>query len=197
MAQCIALFCSIGEIYRKQGKLNEALTMHEEVLRVRASVFGLEHLDVATTKHKYADHFGLHFLAPMFVFLCSIGAVYYAQGKYDDALATWKDVLQVQEKTLGLEHPEPAKTKVHIAIVLRQQGQLQQALDKYHEALPVLEKTLGRNHLEPAKTRVNIANVYQQMGEYEKALDTYDLALPVLEATLGREHPVVANTKSK
>ena len=52
----------------------------------------------------------LAFLAPIFVFLCSIGAVYYAQGKYDDALATWQDVLQVQEKTLGLEHPDVAKT---------------------------------------------------------------------------------------
>ena len=52
MAQCIALFCSIGEIYRKQGKLNEALTMHEEVLQVRASVFGLEHPFVANTYNK-------------------------------------------------------------------------------------------------------------------------------------------------
>ena len=40
-------FCSIGEVYRQQGKLIEALTMHEEVLRVRAAVFGLEHPDVA------------------------------------------------------------------------------------------------------------------------------------------------------
>ena len=34
-----------------------------------------------------------------------------AQGKYDDALATWQDMLQVQVKILGLEHPDVADTK--------------------------------------------------------------------------------------
>ena len=46
------------------------------------------------------------------MFLCSIAAVYLAQGKYDDALATWQDVLQVQVKILGLEHPVVAATRV-------------------------------------------------------------------------------------
>ena len=52
MSRVIALFGSIAEVYRQQGKLIEALAMHEEVLWVRAAVFGLEHPDLATTYMK-------------------------------------------------------------------------------------------------------------------------------------------------
>ena len=72
MAQCIALFFSIGEIYRKQGKLNEALTMHEEVLRVRASVFGLEHLNTAKTYNKCVFTFFISLHHPEFSMKCFV-----------------------------------------------------------------------------------------------------------------------------
>ena len=48
----------------------------------------------------------------MVVFLCSIGAVYFAQGKHDDALTVWQEVLQVRVKALGLAHPLVASTVV-------------------------------------------------------------------------------------
>ena len=46
----------------------------------------------------------------MIVFWCSIGRVYYAQGKHDNALTAWKEALQIQVKALGHDHPDVAKT---------------------------------------------------------------------------------------
>ena len=44
---------NIASVRRKQGKLAEALQMHQEVLRVRVATLGPEHLDVAKTYNKY------------------------------------------------------------------------------------------------------------------------------------------------
>ena len=44
---------NIAVVLHKQGKLAEAMEMHEEVLRVRVATLGPEHLDVAKTYHKY------------------------------------------------------------------------------------------------------------------------------------------------
>ena len=88
----------ISNVRQQQAKLSEVLEACQKPLDIEIKLHGLEHLGVTTTKNKYTDHFHLHFLAPMSVFLRIIGAVYYAQGRYDDALATWQEVLQVREK---------------------------------------------------------------------------------------------------
>ena len=88
--------------------------------------------------------------------LCSIAAVYLAQGKHDDALATWQAVLEVWVKVLGLEHLDTAKTRENIANVYDQQGKHTEALELYMQVLAVKEKVLGLEHLEPAKTKVTL-----------------------------------------
>ena len=92
----------------------------------------------------------------LIVFFCaqsSIGAVYFAQGMHDDALTQWQEALKVRVKVFGLEHPEPAKTKVNIGNVYKSMGEYEKALSTYSEALPVLEAKLGCNHPETAGTK--------------------------------------------
>ena len=55
-------------------------------------------------------------------------------------------MLKVQVKVFGLEHLEPAKTKMNLGIVYQQMGEYEKALKILKEALSVLEATLGRNH---------------------------------------------------
>ena len=93
LQRVIAPFGSIAEVYCQQGKLIEALAMHEEVLRVRAAVFGLEHLDTASTQE-------------------NIGVVLGSQGKHAEALEMISKAHKTREKTLGPEHSLMARGKV-------------------------------------------------------------------------------------
>ena len=52
---------SIGEVYWHQAKYPEALNMYQKLLDINIKVHGCNHLDVATTKNKYADYVCLHF----------------------------------------------------------------------------------------------------------------------------------------
>ena len=95
----------------------------------------------------------------MFVFLCSIGGVHYAQGQYDDALATWQDMLQVREKTLGLEHPLAADTKNNIALIYQNQAKYPEALQMHQEVLGVRLKIFGPDHPDTAVTKNKCASL--------------------------------------
>ena len=81
-------------------------------------------------------------------------AIIHAQlGKYADALTMWDDVLQVQVKTLGLEHPDTAATQNNIGIVLFDQGKYPEALECHDKCLKTRVKVLGRNHPLVADTK--------------------------------------------
>ena len=79
-------------------------------------------------------------------------AVAFAEkGSYAEALGLFRKVLEFQQRYLGRDHLEPAKTKVNIGLVYSSMGEYEKALNFFNEALPVLETKLGRDHLETAK----------------------------------------------
>ena len=80
-------------------------------------------------------------------------AIIYAQlGKHADALPMWEDVLQVQVKTLGLEHPVVAATYSNIGVAYKEQAKYPEALDMYRKALAIDEKVHGPEHPDVAST---------------------------------------------
>ena len=68
------------------------------------------------------------------------------QGRYDEALRHYRNVLRQCLQRFGHDHLEPAKVKVNIGLVYSSMGEYEKALGTYNEALPVLEATLGCNH---------------------------------------------------
>ncbi len=46
------------------------------------------------------------------------------QGKYDEALGIYQDVLSIQKRVLGEEHPDTLMTRHNMALVLGKQGKL-------------------------------------------------------------------------
>ena len=147
------VLCSIGNVFDLMGKPEKALENYNKSLAIKKKVLGCEHLDTASTKNKYADYALHRFLVLTAVLWCGIAAVYYAQGKHDDALTIWQDVLQVRVKILGLEHPDLAATYSNIGAVYRQQAKHLEALDMYRKALAIDEKVHGPDHLLVADTK--------------------------------------------
>ncbi len=72
--------------------------------------------------------------------------VYRSQAKYDEAVATIRQIIEIDESKLGPDHPNVAASWNNLAEVYRSQGRRAEAEQAYRRALDIFEKSLGPNH---------------------------------------------------
>jgi tetratricopeptide (TPR) repeat protein len=89
--------------------------------------------------------------------LNNLAALYYAQGKLQEALPLLQRSLAIREKALGPDHPDVALSLNNLAELYRAQGKLQKALPLYQRSLAIAEKALGPNHPNVATVLANYA----------------------------------------
>jgi len=80
-------FNNLAEIYREQGKYEEAELMYKRELEIREKALGSGHPDVAAS-------------------LNNLGSLYQAQGKFANAAPLYHRAIEIAEKSLGEEHPD-------------------------------------------------------------------------------------------
>ena len=117
-----------------------------------------------------------------------------AEGKYGEAAAIWRQILAIEEKSLGPDHPEVAIRLNNLAGLLREQGQYAAAEPLYLRSLEMLEKALGPNHLFLAASLNNLAGLLRVQGQYAAAEPLHRRSLAIKEKALGPDHPDVANS---
>ncbi|GHU23424.1 hypothetical protein FACS1894172_08200 [Spirochaetia bacterium] len=113
---------------------------------------------------------------------------------YVMALEFFQKARAVDEKVLGVEHPNTATLYNNIGGAYSSKGDYEKALAFHQKALAIDEKILGVEHPSTATSYNNIGLVYHSMGEYEKALEFQQKALAVREKILGVEHPSTATS---
>ena len=78
--------------------------------------------------------------------LAVLGVAYWNQGKYAEAEGLYKRALTIQEKALGANHPDVARTLDNLANVYDDQGRSSEAERLYKRVLSIREEVLGANH---------------------------------------------------
>jgi tetratricopeptide (TPR) repeat protein len=94
---------NLAELYRAQGKLQEALPLYQRALAIWEKALGPNHPDVAQS-------------------LNNLAALYEAQGKLQEALPLYQRSLAIAEKALGPDHPNVAIVLTNYAAALRRLG---------------------------------------------------------------------------
>jgi hypothetical protein len=79
------------------------------------------------------------------------------QGKHDEAEAMHRETLAVQQRVLGLEHPDTLFTASVLALALSGQGKCVEAEKVYRETLAVQQRVLGPEHPSTVKTAKDLA----------------------------------------
>jgi len=108
----------IGEVYRKQGKYEEALEVYTKSLDIKTRIYGGDvtgdnHLDVAALYN-------------------NIGTVYESLGKYEEALEMHSKSLDIKTRILGGDnHPDVAASIKNIGIVYHNKGDRAAATEMY------------------------------------------------------------------
>jgi CHAT domain-containing protein len=101
-----------------------------------------------------------------------------AARKWDDAIASGRKALAIEEATFGPAHPEVAGTLTLIAGWLTNEDKFADAAPLYQRALGILEKSLGADH---PLTSAAVDNLAANMVSRGRAADAQPLYLRALE----------------
>ena len=99
----------LANLYREQGKYEQAEPLYQRALRIREQQLGLEHPETAEIIHDLARSWEV-------------------QGNSEEASIWYARALAVREQALGTHHPKTTETRTHLIALLHALGQHEQAV---------------------------------------------------------------------
>jgi tetratricopeptide (TPR) repeat protein len=161
--------------YLDAGKLNLALPLYEEALKLRKAKLGPDHPDTLSSMHNLA-----------------VG--YRAAGKLDLAVPLHEETLKFMQAKLGADHPDTLSSMNNLATAYRAARKLDLALPLYEEALKLRKAKLGPDHPNTLSSMNNLASACKAAGKLDRALPLYEDTLKFTKAKLGADHPNTLTT---
>ncbi|KAJ6847343.1 clustered mitochondria protein-like [Iris pallida] len=152
-----------------EGMLNEAYGLFSEAFSILQQVTGPMHREVANC---------CRYLA----------MVLYHAGDMAGAIMQQHKELIINERCLGLDHPDTAHSYGNMALFYHGLSQTELALRHMSRTLLLLSLSSGPDHPDVAATFINIAMMYQDLGKMDTALRYLQEALKKNERLLGPEH---------
>jgi tetratricopeptide (TPR) repeat protein len=165
----------LAELYRKQGRYEEADTGYQQALEIFKDLRGENHPDVAIS-------------------LNNLASLYQSQGRYEKAEPLYKQTVEIFKGLRGENHPDVAISLNNLAELYRNQGRYEQAESLYQQAFTILKLLWGENHPHVATSLNNLASLYQSQEQYEKAEPLYKQTLNIFKGLRGENHPDVATS---
>jgi len=99
----------------------------------------------------------------------NLASVLQEQGQWQEAEQMHREVLAVQRRVLGLEHPDTLASMKNLATVLRDQGQWQEAEQMHREVLELVSTVLGSEHPWIWEIRSDIAQILVMRDRHDWA----------------------------
>lgn len=158
-----------GKVQLAEGLLSEAYTLFSEAFTILQQVTGPMHREVANC---------CRYLA----------MVLYHAGDMAGAIMQQHKELIINERCLGLDHPDTAHSYGNMALFYHGLNQSELALRHMSRALLLLSLSSGPDHPDVAATFINVAMMYQDIGKMNTALRYLQEALKKNERLLGEEH---------
>ncbi|KAI3448924.1 hypothetical protein Pfo_005589 [Paulownia fortunei] len=158
-----------GKVQLAEGMLSEAYMLFSEAFTILQQVTGPMHREVANC---------CRYLA----------MVLYHAGDMAGAIMQQHKELIINERCLGLDHPDTAHSYGNMALFYHGLNQTQLALRHMSRALLLLSLSSGPDHPDVAATFINVAMMYQDTGKMDTALRYLQEALKKNERLLGEEH---------
>jgi len=138
----------------------------------------------------YADN--LQIKQPASVLMNNLGLYYNAQARYAQAEPLYKRALEIDEASLGKDHPKVTTDLNNLAVLYQDTNRLSEAEPLMKQALAIDEASLGKDHPNMAIDLNNLAQLYKATNRLSDAEPLMKRALAIDEAGLGKDHPNVA-----
>ncbi len=125
--------------------------------------------------------------------LNNTGEYLYIRGDLAEALSVFQTALDLDERTLGGDHPNIAVHLNNIGSVLSARGEFDEARDVLERALEIDMGVFGDNHTTVATDLNTLGGILFDMGYYEAARRNFRQAMNIDRANYGARHPVTAS----
>jgi tetratricopeptide (TPR) repeat protein len=103
------------------------------------------------------------------------------------AEAQFRELIKLDEKILGPEHPDTLDNRANLAVALNNQGNYAEAELQLRELIKLDEKVLGPDHPQTLGSRSNLASTLTAEGKYAEAEAESRAILTIAEKTMGPE----------
>lgn len=167
------LYETLGGIYQKLGKLDQADTLLRSALDAHKAIFGADSAEAAQT-------------------LVAIGQLRSDQAKLEEAEKLTQQGFEMSRRHLAANNPAVVKAMVAYGRVLGQRGSYDRSIQVLNEAVKI-ESAPGR----PAADLVNalsaLAETNYSAGHYPVADSLYRRVLEMHRKMYGEQHPSVAD----
>jgi tetratricopeptide (TPR) repeat protein len=167
----------LGELYRGEGKLRQALATLEESLSLRQRSLGEDHADTLASKTNLA---------------CALRQ----QGRLDEAQFLDECILEARERMLGTEHFDTLTARANLAATLGLQGRVADALGLQDNVLDTYTRLFGPDHLQTLGAKAARAELLLQRGDLQHARAVQEQVLAARRRLLGAEHADTLRSKT-
>ncbi|KAH7628858.1 hypothetical protein B0T09DRAFT_267498 [Sordaria sp. MPI-SDFR-AT-0083] len=208
---------SLGNLYKRQGRLKEAETMYQLALKGKEKALGPDHMSTLDTVNNlgilYSDQGRLKEVETMYQralegrekavgpdhmstldTVNNLGILYWDQGRLKEAETMYQRALEGYEKAVGPDHTSTLNTVHNMGILYSDQGRLKEAETMYQRALEGREKAVGPDHTSTLDTVNNLGIFYKHQGQLKEAETMYQRALEGYEKAVGPDHMSTLNT---
>lgn len=157
---------NLASAYIRKGWYSDALGLLLDALELEETAFGVGHPLVAMC---YSN----------------IGTIYGYMNDTDTAMECFELALEIQEHTIGFDHPETCFTCHNIAEVLEGQGLYKKALLFRQRVLSCSERVHNNWHEFVVESRFALAETLWHSGDIDKALAQYVVATTAITMKFG------------
>lgn len=170
-----ALRYKLGNLCVKEGKVTEAIGLHEEALSVLTASFD----------ENYQDIFKTLFL---------LGNIYFEKGTYihDRALGCYKGALAVAAKYDNVDQNKRESIMNNMAFIFYSAGDVLASVEIFEKVIDIHVKRCGKSDRSYAMMTNNLANALLSIGEVDSAKVANDEAIILIVGAT-----VVANSQNR
>ena len=118
------------------------------------------------------------------------------EGQLGAALSVAHRLLELEEATLGADHPGMGETLATLGLLSRKLGRVEDATTFDRRALLILTDALGERHPDTVERMKVLASDYRALGLIEEAFALDSKALSLGIAILGEKHPATLTLRN-
>ena len=167
------LYETLGTLYQKLGKLDQANTLLNSSLQARKSLYGPD-------------------AAPVAEGLVALGLLRADQAQLPEAEKLVREGLAMGKRHLPPNHPTVAKATAALGLVLEDRGSYDEAIKTLEEAIR-LQTVHGNATPEVAASLYELASAHFYAGHYDTSESLNERLLPMYRQIYGERHPRVAD----
>jgi serine/threonine-protein kinase len=166
------LYLTLGSIYQKLGKFDQADSLLSASLDQRKRLFGANSRQAAES-------------------LVSLGLLRADQARWEEAERLVRDGLATAKRNLPAAHPDIAKATLALGKVLAGRGDTKHAIQILDEVVR-LRSSPGNSPSDLAAALTELANAHFYAGHYDDSDSLNQRALAIYRQVYGEQHPLVA-----